>query len=347
MRRRLPLILAAVLAAVVVVAIVGRHRGGGAIPVPATVPAPPPVTRPLGAALDADHARHDTVYRDDFLSTFGSLTPENAMKWNAVEPHRGEFDFGDADALVDFAQQTRRRVRGHTLVWDEQLPGWVTDHVWKPADLTKALTTHIDTILGRYRGRVESWDVVNEPLDDNGSLTRHVFERTLGPRYIDVAFRLAHAADPEARLFLNEIAAELPSPKQDALVALVRGLKQRGVPIDGVGLQDHTSAGGAPSQATLEHTMRRFTSMGLDVEITELDVQLNRGPRVADPLAAQARAYAAAGAACAATPRCTGVTVWGVTDRWSWEGAAARPLLFDADGRAKPARAALLRGLSG
>jgi endo-1,4-beta-xylanase len=346
-RRRAALILLAVLAAVVIVAIVRHHAAGGPIPVPAEVPAPPHLTRPLGAALDADHARHDTAYRDDFLSTFSSMTPENAMKWNVVEPHQGKFDFGDADALVDFARKTDRRVRGHTLVWDEQLPGWVTDHTWKPADLTRALTTHIDTIVGRYRGRVESWDVVNEPLDDDGSLTRDVFERTLGPRYIDVAFRLAHAADPEARLFLNEIATELPSPKQDALVALVRGLKERGVPIDGVGLQDHTTAGDAPSQATLERTMRRFTSMGLDVEITELDVQLNRGRRVADPLAAQARAYAAAGAACAATPRCTGVTVWGVTDRWSWKGAAARALLFDVDGRPKPARGALLQALAG
>jgi len=129
-------------------------------------------------------------------------------------------------------------------------------------------------------------------------------------------------------------------------VTLVRGLEARGVPIDGVGLQDHTDAGDAPDQSTLQRAMRRFTSLGLDVEITELDVQLNRGRRVADPLAAQADAYAAAGAACQATPRCTGVTVWGVTDKWSWKTPAGRADLFDADGRAKPARAALLRALA-
>jgi endo-1,4-beta-xylanase len=344
-RRRLLVLLAALLAALAVVAIVRRHNAGGPIPVPANVPAPPRTSRPLGAAVDADHARHDPVYLRDFLSTFTSLTPENAIKWAVVEPSRGKFSFGDADALVDFAQRTHRRVRGHTLVWDEQLPGWLAGHAWTPADLTKVLTTHIDTIVGRYRGRIESWDVVNEPLDDNGTLTRDVFLRTLGPRYIDIAFRLAHAADPHARLFLNEIAAEAPSPKQDALVALVRGLKARGVPIDGVGLQDHTDVGDYPSRATLERVMRRFTSMGLDVEITELDVQVNRGRHVADPVRAQADAYAAAGSACAATPRCTGLTVWGVTDKWSWKGPAAEATLFDVDGRPKHARQALLQTL--
>ncbi|MCW3065620.1 MAG: xynZ [Solirubrobacterales bacterium] len=347
MRRRLLLLVVLLLAALVVVAVVRRHEAAGPIPVPANVRSPPRLTRPLGAALDADHARHDPVYLRDFLSTFTSLTPENAMKWAVVEPSRGHFDFGDADALVDFAQRTRRRVRGHTLVWDEQLPGWLADHTWSPADLTKALATHIQTVVARYQGRVESWDVVNEPLDDDGSLTRDVFLRTLGPGYIDLAFRLAHAADPHARLFLNEIAAESPSPKQDALVALVRGLKQRGVPIDGVGLQDHTDAGDYPSQATLERVMRRFTALGLDVEITELDVQVNRGRHVADPLRAQADGYAAAGSACAATPRCTGVTVWGVTDKWSWKQPAGAATLFDVDGRPKPARDALLRALGG
>jgi endo-1,4-beta-xylanase len=346
-RRRLLLLLVLLLAALVVVAIVRRHRAGGPIPIPANVPAPPRLDRPLGAALDVDHARQDATYLRDFLATFTSLTPENAMKWAAVEPQRGGFSFGDADALVDFAQRTHRRVRGHTLVWDEQLPGWLTGRVWSPAELAKVLATHIDTVVARYRGRVESWDVVNEPLDDDGSLTRDVFLRALGPGYIALAFRLAHAADPHARLFLNETATELPSRKQDALVALVRKLKDEGVPIDGVGLQDHTDVAHAPSRATLARTMRRFTTMGLDVEITELDVQLNHGRRVADPLGAQADAYAAAGTACAANPRCTGLTVWGVTDRWSWKGPAAMALLFDADGKPKPALAALRHTLGG
>ena len=345
MRRRLPLVLIAAAIAVVIVAIARHHAAGGPIPVPANLPAAPHTSRPLGAALDAEHARQDATYLRDYLTTFTSLTPENAMKWAVVEPRKGHFEFGDADALVDFAQKTGRRVRGHTLVWDEQLPGWVTGAHWTPAALAKVLTTHIETIMGRYRGRVAQWDVVNEPLDDNGTLTKDVFLRTLGPRYIDLAFRIAHAADPHAKLFLNEIAAELPSAKQDALVALVRGLKQRGVPIDGVGLQDHTDAGDYPDQKTLEHTMARFTSLGLDVEITELDVQLNRGRHVADPQGAQIAAYAAAGAACRATPRCTGLTVWGVTDRYSWKGPAARADLFDVDARPKPARSAVITAL--
>ena len=320
----------------------GNEDAGEPIVPPADAPAAPKLSRPLGAALNAKAAREDDAYLRAFVSTFTSMTPENEMKWALVHPGRDRYSFGDADALVDLARGTGKRVRGHTLVWEQQLPGWITRHGWERSELRRELTGHVRTVVSHFRGRVAQWDVVNEPLRASGRLKRHVFRRVLGRRYIDLAFRAARAADPGAKLFLNENAAEFAGPKQDALVALVSGLRRRGVPIDGVGLQNHTVAGGAPDAARLGATMRRFTRLGLDVEITELDVAMAPGAS----RAAQAGGFAGSARACRLEPRCTGLTVWGVTDRWSWIGAEKRALPIDADGRAKPALDAVRAQLS-
>ena len=300
-------------------------------------PGPHAYARPLGAAIAAEPAQKDGAYLEDLVTTFTSVTPENAMKWEIVEPGDGDFDFTQADAVVGFARRTHTRVRGHPLVWDEQLPAWVGE----ARDGEAVLRRHVRTVVERYRGRVAVWDVVNEPLEDDGSLTATPFTRAMGERFIDAAFDAARAADPRARLFLNEIGAER-GPKLDALVALARRLKRRRVPIDGIGLQNHTSLEDPPTRAELARAFARFGALGLDVEVTEMDVALTAG----GDLQAQAEAYAAAGRACAAARNCAGLTVWGVTDRWSWLGEDKRPLLFDAGGRPKPALGALRNALS-
>jgi endo-1,4-beta-xylanase len=306
------------------------------IPIPADLarkaPAADAYAKPLGAALSGEPAQKDDAYLADLVTTFTSVTPENAMKWEVVEPGDGDFDFEQADAIVTAARRTDKRVRGHPLVWDQQLPAWVR----KAGDPEAVLRRHVRTLVKRYRGRVAVWDVVNEPLEDDGSLTVTPFTKAMGERFIDIAFDTAHQADPQAKLFLNEIAAER-GPKLDALVALARRLKQRGVPIEGIGLQNHTTVDDPPSRQQLADAFARFADLGLDVEITEMDVV---APADADR-AKQAEAYAAAAQACAAARACTGLTVWGVTDRWSWLGAGKRPLPFDAQGHAKPALAAL------
>jgi endo-1,4-beta-xylanase len=293
--------------------------------------------KPLGAAVGSEPAREDEAYLEDLVKTFTSVTPENAMKWELIEPADGEFAYEQADAIVDAAVRTHKRVRGHPLVWDQQLPAWVR----ASTDVEAVLGRHVTTLVKRYRGRVGVWDVVNEPLEDDGSLTATPFTKAMGERFIDTAFAAARAADPKARLFLNEIAAER-APKLDALVQLARRLKRRGVPIDGIGLQNHTSVDNPPSQRQLADAFGRFGELGLDVEITEMDVVMPSG----SALEAQAAAYAAAARACAAAENCTGLTVWGVTDRWSWLGAAKRPLPFDEEGRPKPALGALRDALS-
>ena len=321
----------------------GNEDEGEPIVPPKDARQAPKLSKPLGAAVAAKAAREDEAYLRAFVSTFTSMTPENELKWSVVHPQEDGYAFAEGDALVGLAEATRKRVRGHTLVWDMQLPKWVADRDWERADLRRALDDHVKNVVSHYRGRIAQWDVVNEPFDPAGRLKQNVFTRTLGPRYIARAFRAARAADPKARLFLNENGVEVAGAKLDALVALVARLRRQGVPLDGVGLQGHFTLATAPSAGRLRATMRRFTRLGLDVEITELDVAApGAGGR-----AAQARGYAAAAGACAAEPRCTGLTVWGVTDRWSWIGEAKRPVLFDVGARAKPALARVLRAFGG
>ena len=316
--------------ALAVAAVVQRTVGAtGEFPLPEHLPKTPEYAKPLGAAVSLKPAQEDDAYRDAFLRTFSSITPENAMKWSVVHPMPDRWEFEEADALVAMAERTGRRVRGHPLVWDQQLPGWAGE-----GDVEANLRTHIRRLATRYRGRVDQWDAVNEPLENDGTMTPNLFQDAMGERWIDVAFETARKADPKAELFLNEIGAE-QGPKFDALIALAKRLKARGVPIDGIGLQGHTDSEDYPRRATFDKALKAIDRLGLKAEITELDVE-----------GAEPKAFAAAASACAAAPNCTGVTVWGVTDRWSWIGADKAPLPFDADGKAKPALAALTRALA-
>ena len=241
------------------------------------------------------------------------------------------------------------QVHGHTLVWHEQLPRWVEPGISRRR-LARALAHHVETLVGRYRGRVVAWDVVNEAVAARGGLRRTVFLRALGPGYVAEAFRLAHAADPAARLYYNDCEAEACGPKSDAVYALVRRLLDDGVPIHGVGLQMHLRATHPPAPAAFAANVARLAALGLAVRISEMDVRIRRVRR-GDPLALQRRVYEDAIAACAGMPGFAGVTFWGVTDAHSWihdEFGEDAPLLFDRDYAPKPAyfgvRAALAAG---
>ena len=293
--------------------------------------------KPLGAAVEVAHARDDEAYRKRLITVFTSITAENAMKWDRIEPEPGRFDFAEADELARFAKRTGKRLRGHPLVYDLQLPSWLTDRHWTAPELRAVLRRHIRTIVSRYRGRVAEWDVVNEPLADDGRFEPNLFHRVLGPGYVPFAFRVAHRADPHARLFLNEIDAER-GPKSTALFVLARGLVHQGVPIDALGFQNHTTGRDAVEPRRLRQLFRGARRLGLDAAITEMDVGgTEEGP--------QARTYREAARACAHAPNCTGLTVWGITDRFSWLTEGAHPLPFDGHGDPKPALDALVRPL--
>jgi endo-1,4-beta-xylanase len=298
---------------------------------------------PLGTAVPWAIAKDDAELRTAVRRAFDSVTPENELKPEVVQPEEGTFRFGDADALVDWAREGGLRVRGHTLVWHQQVPDWLGEKRWRPADLERVLVEHVTTVVERYRGRIDTWDVVNEPFTDRGGPrtdTGSPWLEVLGPRYVEIALRAARAADPGARLFVNEIGAETGGPKLDALVRFAREAKARGVPLDGIGLESHLNVRDPPSRARLQRTIERLAAQDVDVEITELDVAAPSGPPER-----QAAVYADAAAACAAVPRCRRLTIWGVSDRDSWLGAEQRALPFDAELQPKGAWDALTRAL--
>jgi endo-1,4-beta-xylanase len=313
----------------------GDDPPSGPIPIDSNPIAPSAYAKPLGAAVELEDALEDDAYRNRVLTTFTSVTPENAMKWEIVEPARGDFDFEEADHLVQFAERTHKRVRGHPLVWDYQLPDWLENEGWSAPELKQVMRDHITVLMRRYRGRIDEWDVVNEPLAADGSLKANIWARTLGPGYIADAFHVAHQADPKAKLFLNELNAESHKPRARALLTLARNLKKSGVPIDGVGFEFHVTGENAPSRGRIDELAKATDRVGLSFAVTELDVRDTAEAR-------QAQVYGDASSACAEAPNCTGVTVWGVTDRWSWLGADAAPLPFDEDGNPKPALEALV-----
>ncbi|KAK4112519.1 glycoside hydrolase family 10 protein [Canariomyces notabilis] len=288
---------------------------------------------------------------------FGSITPENAMKWDATEPNRGSFSFGAADQHMNFATQNGKQVRCHTLVWYSQLPGWVSNSNFNNATLISVMTNHINTVMGRYRGKCTHWDVVNEALNEDGTYRDNVFLRVIGEAYIPIAFRIAAAADPASKLYYNDYNLEYGAdhPKTQGAVRIAKLVQSWGVKIDGVGFQGHlvsertnTQSTPTPSQAVLESSLRAFTNLGLDVAYTEIDIRMNT-PATAAKLQAAADAYARVAASCLAVERCVGMTIWGVSDRYSWvpqtfsgEGAA---LLWDNNYNKKPAYDAFLRAI--
>lgn len=186
------------------------------------------------------------------------------MKWDATEPARGQFSYTKGDAVVDFAGRHGQSVRGHTLVWHNQLPGWVSS---LPADQTRsAMETHIANVAGHYQGEVYAWDVVNEPFNEDGTFRSSPFHAAMGKDYITYALRAAKAADPDAKLYLNDYNIEGFGAKSDAMYDLVRELKAQGVPLDGVGFQAHLAVQyGFPDR--MQENLQRFADLGLDVAI--------------------------------------------------------------------------------
>ena len=288
------------------------------------------------------------TYGDIAGAQFNSLTPGNAMKWGSVEPTQGSFNWAEADQIVAFAQAHNQQVRGHTLVWHNQNPGWLTNGSWTSAQLGSLLQNHISTEVGRYKGKIAAWDVVNEPFNEDGTYRPDLWYNGLGADYIANALTWAHAADPAAKLYINDYNVEGVDAKSTALYNLVKDLRSRGVPIDGVGLQAHLILGQVPS--SLQQNIQRFADLGVDVSITELDVRMAL-PADSTKLAQQAADYKSVLNACVAVTRCAGVTVWGFTDSDSWVPGtfpgygAATP--YDENYAPKPAYHAIAEALGG
>jgi endo-1,4-beta-xylanase len=265
---------------------------------------------------------------------FSSLVAENSMKWDATEPNQGQFNFDAGDQLVAHAQSQGMSVRGHTLVWHAQQPGWVQGLGGDA--LREAMLNHVTEVAGHFAGQIHSWDVVNEAFEWDGSRRQSNLQTQLGDSWIEEAFRAADAADPNARLCYNDYGTDGINAKSDAIYAMVQDFLARGVPIDCVGFQSHLDTNSDLS--TYQQNLQRFSDLGVEVQITELDVGGSGS--------AQADVYRTVTEACLAVERCTGITTWGFTDRHSWRGDET-PLPFDSNYQKKEAYYAILDALNG
>ncbi|MEU8707869.1 endo-1,4-beta-xylanase [Streptomyces sp. NPDC048565] len=330
-RRALSLVTAGVLAAAGVVALAGSAQAAGELGDAAAASG-----RYFGTAVAASHLG-EADYASTLDAQFGSVTPENEMKWDAVESSRDSFNFSAADQIVSHAQGQGMKVRGHTLVWHSQLPGWVSG--LGADDLRSAMNNHITQVMTHFKGEIDSWDVVNEAYEDGNTGARRSspFQDTLGDGFIEEAFRTARTVDADAKLCYNDYNTDGQNAKSDAVYDMVKDFKERGVPIDCVGFQSHFNSN-SPVPSDYQANLQRFADLGVDVQITELDIEGSGS--------AQAQSYTQVVEACLAVTRCTGLTVWGVTDKYSWRSSGT-PLLFDGDYNKKPAYDAVLAALGG
>ena len=307
---------------------------------------------PYGAAARSDALVSDLSYRDAIVANCQMIVPESELKWAELRPTRDEYRFEKADMMVDFACQHGLEMRGHTLAWYGALPAW-TDTISSPAEAERELTDHIETVVSRYRGAIPSWDVVNEPLAEwpanESSFRPSVWVKQLGADYIPIALRAAAKADPDARLVLNEYDIEYKGPRfaarRKALVALLRSLRDRGVPLHAVGLQAHLFSSRTIDRDGLQEMLAEIVALKLDVLITELDVIDFKLPGKISERDAMVADFASQflGAVCDVT-RPKAILTWGLSDRYTWvptyfkrpDGMPNRPLPLDADLKRKP-----------
>jgi endo-1,4-beta-xylanase len=295
--------------------------------------------RVFGAAVANNHLG-EAAYANTLDTEFNGVTPENEMKWDATEPNRNQFTFGAADNIVNHARTHGQSIRGHTLVWHSQLPGWV-NNIGSGTDLLNAMRSHINGLMGHWRGQIAYWDVVNEAFADGsgGGLRSSIWTQRTGfnTGFIEQAFRAARAADGNAKLCYNDYNTDGMNAKSNAVFNMVSDFKNRGVPIDCVGFQSHLNINGIPGD--YQANLQRFANLGVDVQITELDIQ-------GSDRNAQANNYRTVVSACMAVARCNRITTWGVTDKYSWR-ASGTPLLFDGNFAKKPAYTTTLQAMGG
>lgn len=308
----------------------------------------------VGCAVVPERLDGEPDYAKTVAEQMNLLVPEYALKWAALRPAPDQFDFRGADDVVAFARNHQQKVRGHCLCWHEALPSWFSQVVTKQ-NARHFLTGHIRTVAGRYAGRLHSWDVVNEAVDPQSGrpdgLRQTPWLEMIGPEYVELAFRTAREADPVALLTYNDYGIELDTQEQmekrGQVMMLVRRLKARGVPLDAVGVQSHLSATGPLPGVGLQRFVRELAAMGLQVFVTEMDVN-DRGVNgsVEERDAAVARVYREYLTMMLAEPNVNVALTWGITDRYTWldgpkyrraDGKPERPLPFDSDYNPTPA----------
>ncbi|MGK4008235.1 endo-1,4-beta-xylanase [Sorangium sp. So ce1036] len=295
----------------------------------------------IGAAISAS-GLNDGNYSRVAAAEHNYVTAENEMKWDALEPNPGQFSWGSADRIVSWAQQNNMKVKGHTLVWHSQLPGWM-NNLRGAQQVEQAMRRHIENVMGHFKGKVEHWDVVNEAVltdSDTGvgnpRMRPTVFYNELGEQYLDLAFKIAREQDPSVKLYYNDYSIDARNDKADFVYEMIKGMVERGVPIDGVGFQMHigppnNEAGGED----VAYNLKRFADLGLEVLISEMDINRCGNQVTAEE---QLTYYHDIVEACFLMPKCVAVTFWGINDGRSWlnswstamcNGGNSQSLLFN------------------
>lgn len=323
-------------------------------------------TFPVGFAVDPNRVKNNTPYRQLLTNEVGSLTPANVMKPSRISPQQGVYNFTDADYLIDFARAHKKRVHAHTMVWYiNTSPEWLKQ-IRDSTELETTLQTYIQTVGAHFRGKVSSWDVVNEAFDnDQGRIRKDSLDKsekplfnvgkTLGDDYVARMFQYAHKADPTAKLFYNDYGQENRPNKLAAIVAMATNFKRRGIPISGLGLQMHISID--TPDAGIENALRQLAETGLLIHISELDIAINPGKKkvfVATPdlLEKQYQKYkfvVGTYRKVVPAPQQYGITMWGESDADSWIPGFCQctdfALLFDTNYAKKRAYQGFLDGL--
>ncbi|MCC2548032.1 endo-1,4-beta-xylanase [Hymenobacter sp. BT175] len=311
---------------------------------------------PIGVSVYGPTLKNNPRYREAILRDFNSVTAEVEMKMGALKPVSAtEYNWEDADYLVKFAKDNRMRVHGHTLIWHVVQPRWLETLPNDSATWEAVMRDHIQTTIRHFKGDVHAWDVVNEAYETSGELSNTMWRKHLGPGYVARAFRYARAADPKAKLFYNDFDLEGGPNKLNAVLVRLDELKAQGVPIDGVGLQMHSSL--TTHTPSVIDALEKLAARGYLIHISEMDVAVNLynlpTTRVLTPqlLADQKQKYKEIVAAYLKIPRLQqyGITMWGVHDGQTWlrENRPEWPLLLDDDFKYKPAYEGFVEALRG
>ncbi|WP_077307350.1 endo-1,4-beta-xylanase [Terribacillus halophilus] len=303
----------------------------------------------IGSSIQYDALMEDTNYQELATTEFSSWTIENEMKMDAMQPEEGAFNYVKVDKMIEMAQEHDIEIRGHVLVWGEALPAWVQDQAVDRASAERILKSHVQNIVKQYKGRIDTFDVVNEAWHDNGTLRDTIWLRTIGPDYIPLAFQWAHEANPDAKLYYNDFGTEMSNEKSEAMLEALSAWKEEGVPIDGIGTQMHLDAADPRfSKDRIAEWFKRIEDAGFQIAVTEMDVKLqnlNNG----DAKNIQAERYGDVMEICLDTAACEEFTVWGISDNYSWvteqESAAGKPLLFNENSQPKKAYHTIKRKL--
>ncbi len=307
---------------------------------------------PVGTALNTDKLKYEEKYWITAMAQFNSFTPERIMKPQYLHPQIDRFDFNEVDHLVEFCKKYKLRLHGHTLVWHKSLPVWMDNFTGSKEQWETMYKDHITKIVSHCKGRIKSWDVVNEAFNDDGTLRKNIWLKNIGESYIEKAFVYASEADPDAKLFYNDYSIELPGAKLDAVLRHMTNIRGKGIKIDGIGLQMHVTLA-YPDISAINQATQRIQKEGFAVHYSELDVRLNVGTLFFSKKKLYAMQKArikeiVQGYMKLDSASRFGITMWGVGDNDSWlteESIRARPLLYNTSYKIKPAYCGFIEGL--